>query len=747
MPIRIVDRVIGSPQSGIGGLNPSKFTYTGNASTTAFSIPLSAFTNNPANYRVEINGVTQEPVTDYFLSGSNIVFTSAPLSGEKVVIVANNIVGSYDFNLPDGSVTTAKLSNNAVEQSFVVATGTLSARSLQDRFSDVVNVKDFGAKGDGVTDDTAAIQAAINVARGRFKNTMVDLQSGSYLITAPLLINSGECGIYNGTLSAANTFTAPGSAILRLTTGLRITVQDIVLKCGFIADGIHCVTGGFANKYEHIEIQEFKNYGIRLFSTSGGDQRISDCLITQSGSVAAKRTGVCVSLETGDIKLHDCVLRYAGKCLYISASTQLVNNCHFYNGNANIDTPLHNSINIEINGGSGQTISNCYIDKGRIVLKTFANHFVGNRYLFTTFNPEHDSIFLFDAGAESNKAFPENWVHVGHRTTLPITNSTIPFVQLSATSGGSWSTDVQNLVSTLQTFGTIPYSTSETVNIVPQISQIYYKSDTDANIRFYGGNVTFPPVLDWSSSKITWRSDSGMTHAVQSQGTLTTGGMEVEGSRTGSTGSCCFLRFKDRRGSADINLPLSAVGYYQFNLYGNTGSNPNSLTLETSDPDSSDVTERYRWTTSAYLPGADNTQTLGSATKRWSIVYAGTGTINTSDEREKQQIETIDETIFRAWSKVQFKQFKFNNAVAIKGIENARVHIGLIAQKVKEAFESEGLDAFKYGLLCYDEWEDGNRYGIRYEEALALECAYQRRITESTAQELKQLKRSLGIEI
>lgn len=145
----------------------------------------------------------------------------------------------------------------------------------------------------------------------------------------------------------------------------------------------------------------------------------------------------------------------------------------------------------------------------------------------------------------------------------------------------------------------------------------------------------------------------------------------------------------------------------------------------------------------AFRPHPDNAMTLGAGPLRWSTIYAGTGAINTSDAREKQERRAIDAAALRAWAKVNYCQFKFNDAVTLKGA-GARWHFGVIAQEVRAAFESEGLDAFAYGVLCYDEWPAqaevrdadgkllqpaiaaGNRYGIRYEEALALECAYLR---------------------
>lgn len=156
-------------------------------------------------------------------------------------------------------------------------------------------------------------------------------------------------------------------------------------------------------------------------------------------------------------------------------------------------------------------------------------------------------------------------------------------------------------------------------------------------------------------------------------------------------------------------------------------------------------------------PLPNNTLSLGNGSLRWTEVFAINGTINTSDAREKQQVSSLNDAEKAVALKIKslFKTFKFNDAVAKKGSE-ARTHVGVLAQDVKVAFESEGLKAENYGLFCYDEWPDkwadeletktviengnetivtaptgkkvleiaaGNSYGIRYEQLLAFVIA------------------------
>jgi len=69
---------------------------------------------------------------------------------------------------------------------YVTATGSTTARTLAARFADVGNVKDFGALGDGSTDDTAAIEAALAVYDSIY------LPKGVYVLGSRLDVPAGK---------------------------------------------------------------------------------------------------------------------------------------------------------------------------------------------------------------------------------------------------------------------------------------------------------------------------------------------------------------------------------------------------------------------------------------------------------------------------------------------------------------------------------------------------------------------------
>lgn len=137
------------------------------------------------------------------------------------------------------------------------------------------------------------------------------------------------------------------------------------------------------------------------------------------------------------------------------------------------------------------------------------------------------------------------------------------------------------------------------------------------------------------------------------------------------------------------------------------------------------------------LSGADNGRVLGSASLRWSTVYAGTGTINTSDEREKHWRGELSLAELRAAKRIiaELGVYQWNDAVAEKGEDGARLHFGVRAQQAFAIMEDEGLDWGRYAWACYDQWEEqtepvvdedgeptgetrvtleaGDRYGVR----------------------------------
>jgi hypothetical protein len=121
----------------------------------------------------------------------------------------------------------------------------------------------------------------------------------------------------------------------------------------------------------------------------------------------------------------------------------------------------------------------------------------------------------------------------------------------------------------------------------------------------------------------------------------------------------------------------------------------------------------------------DNAIDLGTSAARFKNIYATNGTIQTSDINEKQDIEDLTdaETRVAVAAKGLLKKYRWKSAVEEKG-DDARIHFGIMAQDLQNAFTAEGLDAGDYGMFISTTWtnDDGveqTRLGVRYNELLA----------------------------
>jgi hypothetical protein len=179
---------------------------------------------------------TTTPTPTYTTSAGNVARTNpivldaagrVPNSGEiwitggttyKFVLTDSNnvLIGTYDnvstlFNTTSDLVTYTPAGVNAV-------TTTVQAKLRQ-----TVSVKDFGAVGDNSTDDTVAIQNALD------SGNIIYFPTGEYLVSDSLKFNSNQAIYGDGyTKSIITTNTAVTTAlIVAKTTGIRANIDDI----------------------------------------------------------------------------------------------------------------------------------------------------------------------------------------------------------------------------------------------------------------------------------------------------------------------------------------------------------------------------------------------------------------------------------------------------------------------------------------------------------------------------------------
>jgi hypothetical protein len=569
------------------------------------------------------------------ISATTVPTAIAELDSEKTTLTA--VLARLDDN--DGSSLVGH-----------IAAGTgATARTVRAKLRDTVSAKDFGAVGDGVANDTTAIQAALDTGLN------VDLVGGQY--------------------KAAN---------LTMSTN----VQAL-----FSSQGFARIT---------------KNANGPILTVSGDDVLIENVGFRGEAS-SPTFTGDNVVVTGNAVTFNNCGSRWAyARALKISGDAPSII------GSGDIwqtaDT-TSNGYDIEIANASttiaypqliGITSSQ---SNGGILLTNTGSHVLsGGQIGKLTINTAGGPPAGVNGGMTANIRILGNVV-VSQSTARFVGNQFGPVSVTLSAGTSSISIDQSN---SFQSGATVVNSGNANNVIIRQTS---------------GGSFnTFKFGADASNATMDVYTGNGDTGQFGFHNGVWVNNNKTYGAKT-SGGTIRNIAYIS---SSDVNF-LS-------NGDADTVLNAGTLLVLAAAGDG-------RWGVEAnYLyPRADNAYSLGLGSYRPSVIYAATGTINTSDSREKQQVRDLDETekLVALRCKQIIKAYKWNEAVAKKG-DGARIHFGVVAQEVQQAFADEGLDADQYGLFCYDEWEAkaeevdeesgfviqpavaaGNRYGVRLDQLLA----------------------------
>jgi len=116
-----------------------------------------------------------------------------------------------------------------------ITSGATTARPDRERWSDVVNVKDFGGDPTGVRDSTDAVQAAVNalISRGGDMGTLV--LDGTYLVTTIVVSAHSDFTIDGRGGTLASYSTGARNAILDLVNVNRLRIRNLTVHCNYNA--------------------------------------------------------------------------------------------------------------------------------------------------------------------------------------------------------------------------------------------------------------------------------------------------------------------------------------------------------------------------------------------------------------------------------------------------------------------------------------------------------------------------------
>lgn len=306
----------------------------------------------------------------------------------------------------------------------------------------------FGASGDGVTDDAAAVKAwasyvvATYAGPGNFivPRPVYDLGGRIYGVSETIEIPSairgaivqngslcavaGGVGFDNGTYDALAGKLTGGyigwkDPVLRVLSAYA-TVENIGVFGNDIANTVE-MQGGRAAVNGCI-FRRYPNFGFWQPDGTGPGTRLSKCTIQQFNpsnddvSDESVFTAIGVLYENSDSKIHDCDISWNLKnYVQTGGGIYTMDGCHLYGGT----TARTNSTLIEIQGALSGTLvcSDTYLDNGRVTLYRDRCTFNDCVYLLDNTNVTQDAMFyLHCADATQNGIVPRIEINGGHFT-------------------------------------------------------------------------------------------------------------------------------------------------------------------------------------------------------------------------------------------------------------------------------------------------------------------------------------------
>jgi hypothetical protein len=208
-----------------------------------------------------------------------------------------------------------------------------------------INVKQYGAKGDGITDDTTAIQAAIDSTTG---NQVVFFPYGEYIISSSIIINRSEVALiaegeeFTTQITIAGTADPSWALIIGNTANvLNCTVRGLTFKGrnNTTSTGGGIKLSGSQCSIKQSRVIQFGGTGIKItpIASSILDDYLDDVYLTQNGmNTTTHGDNLVITTNVTDSEYHRVIS--AGDASFTttrhgfnnSGSTQKFVDCHAY---------------------------------------------------------------------------------------------------------------------------------------------------------------------------------------------------------------------------------------------------------------------------------------------------------------------------------------------------------------------------------------------------------------------------------